>query len=270
MKSPIKYLLATAALICAFPAFADDKLGTPLEDRFRLTSGLFSARTATDIRIDPSTGPITGTEVSGESDLGWRDRSEQADVEAELRPRLRHKLRFGYFQSKRDASTVLDRQVVFGDEVYQNAERVESKFDVSDFNLTYAYMFLRRDRFELGASLGLHLYQFEAEASVPARLVEESEKRAGPVPAAGLEALVRITDRVHVEARGEYLNVQVDEVEGSLRNWKAAVFYRFNNNIAIGAGYMALNTKVLVTETGDSGRLNFDNRGGELLLRVSF
>ena len=62
----------------------------------------------------------------------------------------------------------------------------------------------------------------------------------------------------------------VEEVAADLMNLRAAVFYRFNNNVAAGLGYTRFDSEVDIADPDDSGRWKFANSGGELFLRVSF
>ncbi len=265
----MRYPAALAALLIAPGAFAADRLASPLQDYFRLTAGVFSATTTTEARLDASDDAL-GTVVSGEDDFGLRDRSELTDIEAELHARKRHKVRFNYFQLNRRATVPLQRNILFGDDLYTINEITAARLDVSDFSATYSYLFMRRERFEIGASLGLHLFQFEGAADIPARFVENSSERSGPLPAIGLEGAVRLTRRLHAELRVEYLDVHVDDMDLGLTNWRARVFYRFNDNVSVGVGYTALRQRFDIVDPGESGALNLENRGAEVMFRVGF
>lgn len=262
------------ALLAAGVAPAEDRLGNPLEDHFRLTAGWFMASTSTDIRLDATTlvsGMATpGTSLSAEDDLGLRNRSDLADVEAELRMRKRHKVRFNYFQLNRKASAMLSRQIRFGDDLYQINDRVDSQLDISSFTTTYSYAILRRERFQIETSLGLQLMQFEAQARVPARNLDEEETQTGPVPALGVQATVRFNRHLHAEARAEYLSPKVGDLEGTFKTLRGSVWYRFNRNLAAGLGYALLDSEVTSKDPGDSGQFQFRNEGAELLFRASF
>lgn len=257
-------------LLAVSPLHAEESaLGNPLEDRVRLSAGWWRAGTSTDIRLDAANG-ILGTPISAEEDLGLRDSSDMADADIELRVRERHKLRFGYFGLNRKARATLERQVRFGDDLYLISDQVDSQLDISSFNVTYSYSFLRRERYELGASLGLQMLQFDARARVFARNLEEEESQTGPVPAPGLHATVRFSERFHAEARAEYLRAHIDDFEGKFMTAKAALWYRFTPNLAAGVGYALLEAEVISNETGDAGEFNFRNDGAELLFRASF
>ncbi len=262
--------IATCVLASAAPlVLAQNKLGSPHEERFRLSAGLFSADTDTDMRLDADDGTL-GTEVSAEEDLGLADHSDVGDVEVETRIRERHRVRFNYFKLDRAATEVLDREIRFGNDVYDAGDEVLSSIDMRNFGVTYSYEALRFDRYELGVALGVNLVELTATARVPARGIREEESRAGPTPTLGVHTLIRITERIHAEARADYMQLQVDDFEGTVTNLHAAVVYRFNRNIGAGLGYTLLDTEVESNDPGDTGRFNISNSGGVLFLRVTF
>ena len=262
--------IATCALALGAPlVFAQDRLGSPHEEKFRLRAGVFSADTDTDMRLDADDGTL-GTEVSAEEDLGLADHSDVGDVEVELRIREKHRVRFNYFKIERAATEVLDRTIRFGNDVYNAGDEVLSSIDMRNFALTYSYEALRFDRYELGVALGVNIVELNAQARVPARGIREEESRAGPTPTVGIHTLVRITERIHAEARADYMQLQVDDFEGTVTNLYGAVVYRFNRNIGVGLGYMLLDTEVESNDPGDTGRFNISNSGGLLFVRVTF
>jgi len=264
-------VVASAFLLSlmATHASAQEPLANPQDDRFRLSAGVFSASADTTVRLDADDG-TAGTTLSAEDDLGYRDRSELGNVEVELRLRGRHHVRFNYWRFDRNATVVLDEPIQFGDDVYLVNDEVSSGLDVRNFAATYAYDILRYDRFTLGFGLGVNLLEFRARAAVPARRVSEEESRTGPIPAASMQALIRISERFHFEARGEYMNVDIDDYEGSLLNMHAALLFRFTRNLGVGLGYTSLDHEVISRNPGDTGELTLKNNGGELFLRVAF
>ena len=83
---------ALLGVLAAQNARAQETIGSPFADYFRLSAGLLSASAETEMRLDADDGTL-GTVVSGEDDLGLRDKSEMGDVEMEIRIRERHRLR---------------------------------------------------------------------------------------------------------------------------------------------------------------------------------
>lgn len=271
MKLPARPVTAVISCLLLAPvlASAQEPLANPQDDRFRLSAGVFSATADTIVRLDADDG-TEGTTLSAEDDLGYRDRSEVGKVEVELRLRGRHHMRFNYWRFDRNATVLLDQPIQFGNDVYVVNDEVNSSLDVRNFAATYAYDVLRYERFTLGFGLGVNLLEFRARAAVPARRVSEEESRTGPIPAASMQALVRISERFHLEARGEYMSVDVDDYEGSLLNLHAALLFRFTRNLGIGLGYTSLDNEVISRNPGDTGELTLKNAGGELFLRVAF
>jgi hypothetical protein len=258
-----------AGLLTANAVGAQEQFASPFDDHFRLTAGLLSASSETEMRLDADDG-TPGTLVDAESDLGLRDQSEQADVEAELRIRERHRVRFSYFRLDRSATQTIDRQILFGDEVFDAGDLVESRLDWREFSVTYGYTFLRKARVEIYGSFGLHLVETSAQGEVAAEDIREEEAEAVPLPAFGLGTLVRFSDRFHLEARVDYLTANIDEFDGTVLDARAALLYRFNRNLAVGAAYMLMEREGNSEEVGDSGHFSLRNSGPELLLRVAF
>lgn len=258
-----------AGMLTLNTASAQEEIASPFEDHFRLTAGLLSANSDTELRLDADDG-TPGTLVSAETDLGLRDQSEQADVEVEMRIRERHRLRFNYFRLDRSAVQAIDRQILFGDETFDASDLVESRLDWREFSITYGYTFLRTERFELFGSFGVHLVEMSAQGEVAADDIREEETEAAPIPALGLGTLVRFSDRFHFEARVDYLTANVDEFDGTVLDVRAGLLYRFNRNLAVGVAYMLMEREGNSADIGDSGHLSLRNSGPELFLRVAF
>lgn len=258
-----------AGLCLARAAHAQEEIASPFEDHFRLTSGLLSTTTETELRLDADDG-TPGTLVSGESDLGLREQSEQADVEAELRIRERHRVRFNYFRLDRTAAQVIDRQIQFGNDVFDVGDLAETRLDWREFSVTYGYTFLRRESFEVYGSFGVHLVEASAQGEVSAEDIREEETEAAPIPALGIGTLIRFSDRFHFEARADYLKVSIDEFDGTLLDLRGAVLFRFNRNVAVGAAYVLMEREATSEDADDSGVFNLHNSGPELFLRVAF
>jgi hypothetical protein len=58
----------------------------------------------------------------------------------------RQRLDFTFFDLSRDASTVLEGDIQFGDEVFTVGTLVDTKVDMVVYRLAYGFSFLRTDR----------------------------------------------------------------------------------------------------------------------------
>lgn len=256
-------------LAIARSGLAQDSIGRPFDDHFRLTAGLLSATADTELRLDADDGTL-GTPVSAEDDLGLAKRSESADVEAEVRIRERHFVRFNYFRLDRRATTTLTRQIQFGNDTFQAGDVVESTLDLHEFTATYAYRFVRAQRFELYGSFGIHLTELAVEGRVRARNLREEQHEVAPLPALGLGAEVAFTDHFFMSAFVDYLQANVSDVEGNILDARIAALWRFNRNLSAGLGYFLVEREVDSHDPDDSGHFKLTNGGAELFLRMSF
>lgn len=270
MKLAVRLMTGVWVLSCAAPlTFAQNPLGSPNDERFRLSAGVFSVDSETDVRLDANNG-TQGTAVNAEDDLGLRDHSEVGDVEVETRIRERHRVRFDYFKLDRTASQALARQIQFGNDVYQPGDIVESGIDMRNFGVTYMYELARKDRFIFAWGLGINLVELNAAAEVRARRIAEEESRSGPGPVVGIQTLIRITPRIHAELRAEYMELHASDFRGSISNLHGAVVYRFNRSLGVGLGYTQLEIDIKSEVVGDSGRFKIGSSGGVAFVRVTF
>ncbi len=271
MRRTVPWLLALA-LVLPQAAGAQARRGAPPPDplfdhTLSVTGGVGLASPDTLIRYDASDG-TPGTTLVAEDDLGFDDRETATRLEVSLRPRKRHRVRLGLLAlpGDRSATETIAGPLRFGDEQFLAGDTVSSKLRLRAWSISYGYSFVRRPRFELGATLGATSLGLLAEAGVPARGIREREERSVPAPQAGLDASFRITPRWYAEARYQYFKVTADDVSGRLTQAEAAVMFQFNPHLAAGLAWTDFDASVTLREAGDSGR--FRQQSDALLLQV--
>jgi hypothetical protein len=245
------------------------RIASPITDRMALRVHFYMPTIATDIRYDASNG-TAGTPVSGEDTLGLEDQLKQASIDLQFRMLERHRIRASFYKQTRSGDVVLNQQIRFGDDVYVVNDRVVSKMDLRKLDLAYTYSFLRRERIEISAGLGLHLLQAQGTLEAPARFVREDLDVAGPFPTLALDATWRFTKRFSLNAQANYLKGDVDDVSASYKSWHADVQFRIRPAFAVGAGYSATRFYLDSTDPDESGLFRFDYKGPQAFVRVSF
>lgn len=266
-------LLALLAL--AFPLAAEAQAARrpvqppdPLFDHtISVTAGFGHATPDTTFRIDASDG-TPGTTIDASDDLGFDDSELSDRLEITLRPRKRHRVRLGLaaLPADRTASTVVEQDLLVGDDVYAAGETVESKLRVRAWSASYGYSFVRRPRFELGLSVGFTSVAVTAETGVPSRGTRQRFEENLPAPQAGVDFSFRFSRRWYAEARYQYFNVDHDDASGNLTQLDAAVMYQFNSNIAVGLAFSSFDGEVDFTEPGDSAL--FEQKTDSVLLMI--
>jgi hypothetical protein len=262
----------TLALIANL-AHGDDYL-SPTDERVRLSLGVMRVSSTTGIRLDSSTG-VQGTPINAENELGLDPSDFEAKFQAMVRVGERHRLRFDYFSLDRTGSTTLtaaNSPIVFRDVVLVPTDPVQTELSLRTLGISYEYSFIHREKFELAATIGLNDTDISARArvSTETRHVDQREDQAGPFPTIGLDATYVMSKRFYFDARAQYFKLAVDHLNGTLTFYEAAALYRLRPNIAFAVGYTAARADLASRQTKNSGYFDFDTKGPEVFVRVSF
>ena len=248
---------------------------SPIADQFAVRASYLFGSANTDGRVDDVASGMLGTPFSLENDFGLTAHAHQLRVEMLFRLRDRSRLRVDMWELNRTGVASPKTNVTYGGNTFTLADTVRSRFDWRQIDFTYTYSFLRHERYELGAGLGLHLLQAEAEALVVQGAgrpiaVHEDFSGAGPFVTLALDGSYRFTRRFTCSARGQYLRLHVSSVSAALSDYHADVQFRARPNLAVGLGYQSTQTHLEVTNSGNNGFMNLDVKGPELFLRASF
>jgi hypothetical protein len=268
-------LFAFANLFVCVSAFAQTSLGPSpdpkprvIEDRLRVEITMLWAGIDTKLRIDQSlTQP--GTAIDAEDDLGLDDSTLMPQAEVTFLPGKRHLIRLNGLNTRRSASTIIDQDIVFDDQVYKAGERVDSELDLTMFGLTYGYRIIAKDRGELTATIGIQITSVEANALVRSRVVREPESGVAPLPMIGVEGRYDFTDRWSAEGRLQYLGANIEDVDGTITDARLAVTWRMNPHLVFGLGYRSFSIDIDSKNDSDPGLVKLDLAGPLLFARAS-
>ena len=250
-------------------------VASPITDRFALRATWFKGSADTRVRLDPSVvvPGITGTPIHAEDLLGLDDAIDLGRMELYFRFGARTRLRVDYFKLNRFGSTVLDEDIVFGDDIYLTGENIESTLDYRSLSFTFLHSFLKRESFELAAGIGVYLVDAQAAAEAVDRNAREEESGVAPVPTLALDGTWRFARRWSVAARGQYFSASYDGIDGTLGEYHLDVQYRWKPNFTVGLGYTKLDVDISVDPASGHdfpGLFKLNTDGPEFFLRVSF
>jgi hypothetical protein len=260
--------IAAGSAFAQAPSYSPDPPPRVVEDRLRVEVMLLGASIDTRLRVDQSL-TLPGTEVSAEDDLGLDDFELMPQAEITLLPGKHHLLRLSGFSSRRSASTIIDEEIFFDDEVYEPGERVDSELNLTMFGLTYGYRFLVHDRAELTGTFGIQITSVDINALVRSRVVREAESGVAPLPMLGMEGRYDFTNRWSAEARLQYLTANIDEVDGSILDARLAVTWRMNPYLVFGLGYRSFTIDIESRDDDDPGMVDMSFDGPLLFARAS-
>jgi hypothetical protein len=250
------------------PDWAPKPKPNVIEDRFRAEVSMLGAQFDTQLRIDPS-ATVQGTGISAEDDLGLDDSQFLVLGELTLLPGDRHLVRFSGLSTHRSAQEVLTRTIIFEDDIYFANERVDSELNLDLFGLTYGYRFLSSDRAELAATFGIQIADVEANVVVRSRVVRDNESGVAPLPLIGLEGRFDFTQQWSAEARIQYLTANVEDVDGSIMDARAAITWRANPHLVFGLGYRSFAIDIDSQNESTPGVVDMKIAGPTLFIRAS-
>ena len=247
-----------------------------LEDRYWFEAQAYWPDVDTTVSVAGPNG-VVGTTIDLESDLDLSDRKTLPAFLAGARIGERWSLIGEYYGLDRSGSASTNRDINFDDVTYSAGATLSSGFDTKVYRAAVGYSFIKSDRAELGASLGLHVTQFKlsisGEGHVGGAAVQSQLRKRdalAPLPTLGLFGAYQITPRLVVGGRVDYLSLKVGDYDGRLVNTEARLSYRVIQNVAIGAAYRYVDYDLNIDKERWQGELAYKFKGPALFLQAIF
>lgn len=268
--------LILAACSLAAPSRAADR-PDPLNDTWEITLGTYGVNADTQVRLD---GEATerGTTVDWEKTFGGGSLT-RFRVGAQWRFAERHKFEAMWFSSSRSRSTRLDREIEWGGEVYPIDAEVKGTIDYDLYLLDYEYSFLRRDTYEIAATLGA--YYASWTATLDGRVDDPnggtgdirrkaSADLSAPLPVIGLHGRWVFPHDLSLDLFGQWFQLSVNEYSGYLQDYQAKLTWQPRKWVGLGVGYDWFSANGDVDETSFHGTLDWQFDGLMLFYSASF
>lgn len=245
--------LAVAAA-AAVPATAQSRSAFEryggVADRVTIRGGVLFSEHGTLARVDSEALGI-GTLVDLERDLGLQSETRDARVDAFLRLGRRHQLRAGYLRLDRGADVQLQRQIQWGDEVFDVDVAVTSAVDLTLVPLNYRFAPVKTGRVDLGLSVGVSAMFADASVAAPSVAIDESETLDFPLPVVGADAEIALAPGLFLLGGGEYFALEIEGMSGSWRELRGALEYFPVRHLGVGAAYRYVRLEVDGTDRLD-------------------
>jgi hypothetical protein len=201
----------------------------------KLNLGAFIPFFNTELRVD-STTQGQGTDLDLEDRLGLDEEITEFRVDGYIRFFDRHRLQLGYYKLSRSAAAQLIPPFQFGDINFDGVQ-VFTDTDVNIYEASYMYSFLQNDRLELAGTLGAQTVDIDVSITGNGGLVTEPASVVGPLPVIGLDLTYKFTSDLQLTSRVQFFTLEVDEYDGTLVDFRAALEYMFWENFGLGVGY---------------------------------
>ena len=239
------------------------------KDRFMVGVGLYRPGFDTRIRVDdPETG-VSGTLLNLEKDLSLSERDTQVTFDAHYRFAKRHAVEFEYVKLSRKNETSVGFVIDYDGDVIAINEELETTFRTEVARLGYRYSFINSDRMELSGSFGLHVTDLKVGLNVVGDAPEFNDVTA-PLPTLGAAWKYRFNDQWSFHVRGEWLDIKVNDVRGSLTSGVAEVTWFPFRNLGASIGYNVWDLGVKVSKSSLTGKIDYRYDGPKLTIRARF
>jgi len=271
--------LSRAAAIFALLCVAGTARGADadlLHDPFHFSLGTFVVGTDTRVRVN---GQATvGDEIDLEQVFGASD-TNRFRLDGYWRFADRHKVRFLWFDWRFSAERAIEEEISFEGEAYPVGANVDCDSDFSVYELAYEYAFLRRQRYEITGSLGVHYTTFavgldamvEVDDDPAARRTLSNEASVdAPLPVLGLRALWRVGHDFWLDASAQYFALSIDDYSGSLRDYRIALVWQPRTYLGVGVGYNSFTVDVRLDRPDYRGSLDWTYYGPQVFVSASF
>jgi len=254
--SLIKFFLVAVILMLSLPILAEDENYWMSEDRIRLSLGGYFPKIDSQIRISNNQGQ--GTLIDLEDDFGLDDSIASLRVQGHYRFNPEHRFIYSFIDASRDASNVVERDIIFDDKVFPAGSLVTADFSVQLIKLLYAYSFFQNNKMDLGFSTGVVGLKLDTTLASP--LVDRKEDSSFlPLPVVGFRGMYVYNKKILMTADIDYFKINESKVDAEVIDWSLAIEYGVYKKIALGLAYG--NFDLDGEKKNDNDKFSFDIEG---------
>jgi hypothetical protein len=220
-------------------------------DRWGLDFGWFASSFNSQLRLDSEELGI-GTTIDMEDDLGLDSNRGDFRFQGYYRFNPRHRIQLGYTRWKRTAERVIDREIQWGDQIYEVGAQVSTDMQADWYKLAYKYSFVHNDSVEVGATFGLSTYDLQAKLEASASVEgggsgerqTESKSFIAPIPVVGMSVDWHMSRSFTLVATSEFFDARVSGYDGTMTDNLVGLDWMLSESIGIGAAYNIVSLRV--------------------------
>ncbi len=266
-----------ALLLLGSPAVFAEEAPNLLTDSFQVALGTFIITSEPTVQLKGDTG--SGDRVDFDEALGGGD-SQRIRLDSHWRfgDTGRHKVKAIAFDMSRDNSRTFDRDIEWGGDIYPVGAKVDAEFSFTVIEVAYEYSFMRRDNFELDASIGLHYTDLESSLKATAVAsggtltgdISNSASVAAPLPVIGLRGIWDLSHNFWLDATAQFFALSIDEYDGNLQDYRVLLTWQPKKWLGVGLGYNRFSIDVDVDASNFDGSLDWTYSGPMIFYSASF
>jgi hypothetical protein len=266
----IPFLVMAALFILPDRVMAQEGWG-PGQDKWKFELGGYFPAISSDMKVD-----IGDASIDLENVLGLSENESVARLDGYWRFAKKHRLGFGYYGLRRDATHAFSDDIDIGGQEWPVGAYVSTELDMDFFTLAYAYSFYQNEKWEIAGTIGAYWVSVETTIALAASIgcpgmdcIEaserfESETVEAPLPLIGLSFDYYITPKWMATFKGGYFQLSLDQFSGKILNLGAKLEYQFTKTFGLGLGYDSFRLNVDAEDAGDTAEIDYKYNGIQL------
>ena len=266
---------AASLLWAAIPTVQAEEINL-IQERGQVSLGTFLNNSDLKIRVDGET--TTGDNVDWDNTFGDKDVT-RFRLDGLWRISDRHHMRFMYTDYSRTRTETIDQEINWQDDVFPVNAVVTGGTSFEIIEAAYEYAFMREENYELAGSAGLHYTTLSAtlKADVAAPGGGGGTVEIGgpasvdmPLPVIGLHGMWRMGGNFYLDAHAQYFALSIDNIDGSIVNYRAAFIWQPKKYLGLGLGYDSFKIDVDVSKPRFTGSMDWTYAGPQAFINFSF
>lgn len=260
INTPLSAVLGLALISGA--SFAGPFNGIhPLQsNRFSIGFGGYGPDITGYFSIDDADGD-DGTDIDFQDDAGLDDSSILPAIGLTWRLSNNTRIQGEYFTVGQSAKETVTKTINIGDLEFDVGATLESDMDMDIARAFWGYSFVKTDKTELGAGLGLHYLNLDISVAGKAHIgdteieLERAKKSIDDwaiLPNIGGYANYAFSPKWIVGGRLDWISANIGDYDGTLWNAEAHIQYQIFDHFGVGLAYRYLDFE-LAAEDSRSG-----------------
>jgi hypothetical protein len=258
-------LLVALAMLAAMPALAQSVVSAAdreairgVPDKWGFSLGAFWQTFETKVRLNGETAD--GTDIDWEKDLGLDRNLTVGQLGGFYRFGDHSRLDLTYVPWKRENTRTIDRDIQWGDVIYEAGATLNTKAKVQMLNIIYRYSFFNNGKVTFGLNGGVSSLWSDVSLSgegtvsgggTASGTIAKSSKVIFPIPVLGVHFDMTLMKRLIWKAEGNFFAATISGYDGNINVLSTSIVYFPARNVGVGAGFAS--NMYTVTKSGDNG-----------------
>lgn len=203
------------------------------------------------------TGSLGGTDAGF---TGTATINKDSDTSVGLNANI-GKWELGYIKLDNNATGNVTGTFRFDGQVYAAGDTLTLQHEVGMFDVFRRWTFASSDEASVHGIFGFKVMDLKSEIRGVANPLQASLDETVPVPMIGAAGRFGPKDGIHGFGGFRVIDLGVSDVDAKLFDWSLGVAYQPTDKVRVALGYRSFNLDVEVTDLGDSGRIDLENKG---------